>query len=101
MTLLFFVFHLGVGDRGVTDRAPVDDAGALINIALFMHADKGLFDGSVAALVHGKTLAVPVAGGAQFFQLFDNRAAVLFFPFPGAFQKFFATKRFFINPLAF
>ena len=47
-----------------------------------MHLAKDFRYRLVAALVHGKTLSVPIAGGAKFFELGNNPAPILFFPFP-------------------
>ena len=61
MGVLFLVAHLGVGNGGVADRAPVDDAAALIDPSLFMHPAEHFRNGLVAALVHGEAFSLPVA----------------------------------------
>ena len=45
--------------------APVDDAVPTVNQALFIELHKHLLDGMAAALIHGKALLFPIAGGAQ------------------------------------
>ena len=87
MAVLFLIFHLGVGNGGLAVGAPVDDALAAVNQALFIQADKHLAHRLGAALVQSEAFAVPVAGGAELFQLLNNAAAVFLLPLPGAFQK--------------
>ena len=62
MACLLLVLYLCVRDRGLADRTPVDDTGALVDIALLMQAQEYLLYGLGAALVHGEALSVPVAG---------------------------------------
>ena len=68
---------------------PVNDPFAAVNKPFFIKADKYFFNCFGAAFIQGKSLPAPVAGGAEFFKLFDNPPAVLLLPRPGAFQKFF------------
>ena len=63
--LLFFVFHLRIGNGCIADGTPVNDPAALIDPAFFMHPAEHLGDRLVAALIHGKTFSVPVTGGTQ------------------------------------
>ena len=65
MTRLLLMNDLGIGNGGLALRTPVDDPGALVNIAFFIKTDEYLKHCIGAALVHGKTLSVPVCGGAQ------------------------------------
>ena len=48
-----------------------------------MHLYKHFRDRLIAALVHGKTLPVPVTGGTQLLQLFHNAPAIFSSPVPG------------------
>ena len=89
---LLLILNLGVRDGGHAVRAPVDDAFALIDEALVVEVDKDLLDRLGAALIEGEALAVPVAGGAQLFELLDDAAAVLALPLPGALQKALAAQ---------
>ena len=84
---LGFVLNLSVGQRSRAVRAPVDDAVALVDKALVVQVYKYLADRLGAALVHGEALAVPVAGGAELFELADNAAAELVLPRPDALQE--------------
>ena len=81
------VFDLGVRQGGAAVRAPVDDAVALVDQALFIQLAKRLTHGLRAALVHGEAAAVPVAGHAERLLLLDDAVAVLLFPRPDALQK--------------
>ena len=65
MTVLLLVFHLRVRERGVAERAPVDDPAAFVDVALLVHPDKDLGDGAVTAVIHGKTFSLPVTGAPQ------------------------------------
>ncbi len=87
---LVFIFDLGVGQRRCAVRAPVDNAAALVDQALFVEVDKHLAHGLRAALVHCEAFALPVAGRAQLFQLRDDAAAVLVFPVPNPLEELFA-----------
>ena len=89
---LLLILNLGVRDGGHAVRAPVDDALALVDEALVVEVDKDLLDRLGAALIEGEALAVPVAGGAQLFELLDDAAAVLALPLPGALQKALAAQ---------
>ena len=89
---LGFVLNLSVGQRSRAVRAPVDDAVALVDQALVVQVYEYLADRLGAALVHGKALAVPVAGGAELFELADNAAAELVLPRPDALKEFLAAE---------
>ena len=86
------VFDFGVRQGGAAVRAPVDDAVALVDQALFIQLAKRLTHGLRAALVHGEAAAVPVAGHAERLLLLDDAVAVLLFPRPDALQKRIAAK---------
>ena len=87
MASLSLMLNLDVRDCSVAVCAPVGDAGALINQPLFVKTYKYLADSTGASLVHGKALAVPVAGGAKGTELAHDTAAKLFLPLPYALQK--------------
>ena len=84
---LVHIFHLCVGQGGDAVGAPVDDAGALVNEALFIQLAEGLPDGFGAALVHGEPGPVPVAGGAHLFLLGHDPVAVGVLPVPDPLQE--------------
>ena len=92
MACLFLVFHFRVGNRSMADRAPVDDTVPLVNPSFFMHPHKRFGDGAVASLIHCETLAVPVAGRSELFELRHDSVAVLFPPFPALLKEAFSSK---------
>ena len=81
------ILDLRVGQGGAAVRAPVDDAVALIDQALFVQLAECLAHGLGAALIHGEAAAIPVAGHAEGLLLLDDAVAVLLFPRPDALQK--------------
>ena len=101
MAVLLFVLHFRVGNGGLADRAPVDDAASLIDPALLVHLAEDFRDGLVAALVHGKALAVPVTGGAELLELVDDPSAVLLAPVPAVLQELLAAQVLLVDALLF
>ena len=87
MTGLLLILYLGVRDGGITYGTPVDDTGALVDVTFLMHLYEYFGNCLVAALIHGKTLSVPVTGGAHLLQLGNDTSAVLFLPLPGSLQE--------------
>ncbi len=87
MAGLLGIFHLRVREGGGAVGAPVDDAGALINIALLIQVDKDLLHRPGAALVHGEPGAAPIAGSAHLLLLGDDPVAKPVFPVPDPLQK--------------
>ena len=87
MTGLSFMLHLNIRNSGVAIWAPVGNAGSLINQALFIKADKNLTDSLGTALVHSKTLSIPIQRGTQGTKLAHNTAAKLFLPIPNSLQE--------------
>jgi len=59
--VLLHMLHLCIRDRGLAYRTPVNDSGPLINVAFLVQLDKDLQNRVRAAMVHGKTLPVPVS----------------------------------------
>ena len=81
------ILDLRVGQGGAAVRAPVDDAVALVDEALFIQLAECLAHGLGAALIHGEAAAIPVAGHAERLLLLDDAVAVLLFPRPDTLQK--------------
>ena len=81
-----------VGEGRLAARAPVYEVFPAIDESLFIEFHKYFADGTREPLVHREALAVPVAGGAEFFELVYDRAAVLLFPLPDLFDELFASK---------
>ena len=67
--------------------APVDYSFASVNQTLFVKTAEHFKNSLAATLVKGETLSFPIAGGAHFFELFNNSAAVFFFPFPSTLEE--------------
>ncbi len=86
MALLLLILDFGIGNRSLALRAPVDDAVALVDPSLLMHLHENLRDGTIASLVHGETLTVPVTGRAELLELLYDAVAVNITPLP-AFLK--------------
>ena len=86
------VLHLGIAQCGGAVGAPVDDALALINQALFVQVAEHFPHGLCAGIVHGKPQTVPVAGAAQCFQLFNDAVAEFVLPSPDFVQELFTTQ---------
>ena len=101
MPRLLLVFHFRIGDGRIADRTPVDDLCALVDPALFMHLAEYFRNGFITALVHRETFPVPVTGRAQFFELWNDPAAVLPSPVPGALQKFLPAQIMLVDALFF
>ncbi len=83
----FDILDLKIGNRGFKMRIPVHQTLAAIDEALVVHIDKDLQHRVVETFVHREPVARPVTAGTKAFQLVDDGAAGLFFPFPDFFQK--------------
>ena len=95
MSVLLLVLHLGVRDRRVTMRAPVDHTVTAVNKSLLVQTHEHLFNRRRTTLVHGKAFALPVTARTQLFQLTDNTIAILIFPGPRTLQKAVAPEHLF------
>ena len=62
MSCLILVFYLCIRNRCLTYRTPVDNSWALINISLFVKADKYFLYCFRTAFIHCKTFSVPISG---------------------------------------
>ena len=91
---LLLIHDFRIGDGGITYRTPVNNPAAFINPSFLVHLAEHLGNGLITALIHSKTLPVPVAGRTQLLQLADDPSAVLFFPLPGTFQEALASQIF-------
>ena len=58
---MILVLYFCIGNRGITNRTPVDDPAALVYPSFFMHLHEDLGYCLVAALIHGEALTFPVA----------------------------------------
>ncbi len=82
------LLHLEIGNRGEQLGIPVHQPLVFVDQPVAMQFDEHFHDGPRQALVHGETLARPVAGGAQPLQLVDDDAAALVLPLPDALEEF-------------
>ena len=92
VAVLFLVFNLGIRDRCLTYRTPVDDAGALVDPALVIHLKEDILNCIRAAFVHGETLSLPVCRRSNLLQLLDDASAVLCSPFPALLEEAFTAE---------
>ena len=60
-------------DRGVQERAPVDQAASAEDDSLLVHAHEGLVDGDGEVCVHGEDLPGPVHRRAKAAELLGDR----------------------------
>ena len=81
------VDHFFVGQRRLGLGVPMDHAQPAVDVPLFVQVYKYLVNAFGTRLVHGKGRAVPVAAGAQLFELFQDDSPVFVGPFPGVLQK--------------
>ena len=91
-TVFFGVEHFEIGDRGLQDGVPVDEALAAVDQALFMQAYEHLGDGAREALVHRETVARPIDRGAEPAHLASDGATGLAFPLPNPLDECLATE---------
>ena len=91
--------NLFVGEGGEAGGAPVAHAATAVDVAVFVEFDEGGEDGAGVVVIEGLGGAFPVAGGSEAAELFEDDAAVFFFPFLGMFEEFFPTEVVFVQIL--
>ena len=94
MPLLLDHFDFLVGQRGAGHGVPIDHAFAAIDQPLFVELDKDALDATAVFRVQRESFARPIARSAQFLELLDDDAAVLFLPCPDFLQEFFPAEVF-------
>ena len=99
--VFFGIFDLCVRKSRAAGRAPVDDSVAAIDKPLVVKLAENLQNRRRQIFVHSERFPRPVAAGAESFELLDYSAAVLFFPFPRAAQKFFSSDFPFVKAFGF
>jgi len=87
---LLFVFHFQIADGCLQAGTPVDQARPAIEQVFLPQANKCFPHSAGELVVHGETLAAPVATGAQATELLDDSPAETCLPFPGPTQEFLA-----------
>ena len=80
--LLLFVCYLLVAEGGLCFRVPIDHSDTAIYEPLSVQVAEYAYYRLGAYLVHSERRAVPVAGAAEFFELFEYYASVSVCPFP-------------------
>ena len=88
------VNHLVIAHGGEGDRIPVDHAHSPVYPTLAVEVAEGGNDSLGELRLHGEAGTVPVAGGAEFAQLLEYDAAMLFLPFPGVLEELLPGKVF-------
>ena len=99
VAFLLLMVYLCITEGSMADRTPVDDSGALIDVALLIQIDEGRLNGVCAALVHGEAKSVPVGTGADLVELVDDSGLVLLLPLPGLLQEALTTELVLIDAL--
>ena len=92
LRMFLFVDHFLGRQGGESLGVPVHHAQVAIDVAFAIEVDKHLDDALRAGLVHGESRAVPVAGGTQAPQLFQDNASVLMRPGPGMLKELLASE---------
>ena len=87
LALGVLVLDLVVGQGCLAAGAPVDNIVAFVDQAFLEQTDKDFAHRLRQALIHGKSLALPVAGRTEFLQLVDDRAAFFLPPLPNFVDK--------------
>ena len=100
IALFFDILHFGVGNGGFIVGAPVHQAVAPVDQALFIQPHEHFPHGLGAALVHGEAFPAPIAGSAHAAKLAGDAAAVFPLPGPGVFQEPFPAQLFLGQPFA-
>ena len=90
--IFLFIFNFKISKSCFTPWTPVDNILALINQSLFIKSYKYFSDSIGKALIHGKTLTLPVTGSPKSFKLINNGSTGFFTPFPDLFYKIFSAK---------
>ena len=92
MAHFILMLHFDIGESGLAAGAPVRDAVALIDQALFIKGAEHFPYSAGAYGVHGEAFPGPVTGGTQLADLTADGIAVFFLPLPHPFQEFFTAQ---------
>src|SRR6185503_5223409 len=87
MPLVLVIDNFEIADRSLAAWAPVHDVGAAIDQPLLVELYKSFTNGDGEPLVHGEVFATPVDRRTQALHLAQDRAAIVFAPFPHALDK--------------
>ncbi len=98
-SLDLFMLDLDIGQRRLATRAPVDQSLPTVDQPLPMQPDEDVADGGREPFIQREPLALPVAGGAEPFELCHDGSTGLLPPLPDALNEFLAAERFPVGPL--
>ena len=92
LALLLLHDDLLVREGGQRFRAPIHHPFAAINEPLFIQVHEHPLHASRVILIHRESQPRPVTARAELFQLLDDDAAVLLFPFPNVLEQLLASE---------
>ena len=84
--------HLLITQRREGNGAPVDHPLATVNESLSVEINEDFLHLAGIGLIHGESLARPVAGATELLQLVDDDATMLLLPVPDFLEKGFAAQ---------
>ena len=99
--VFFFADDFQIGNGGEHYRIPINQTLAAINQTFVIQAHKNIINHFRQTFVHRKTLARPIASGADAAHLRSDNITRLFLPLPCITQKLLARKCFRINAALF
>ena len=92
LAVLLFHDDLLIRECGQRFRTPIHHALTAIDETLLVQIHKHALHASRVFLIHRKAQTRPVTTRAELFQLLDDDAAVLLFPFPDVLEQLLATE---------
>ena len=101
LVMLVVVDDLLVGEGRLTLRVPVNHTQTAVDETFVIEVTEHLDDSFGTGFVHGESGAVPIAGTAEFAELFEDDSSVLVGPVPGMFQKLLTRQVRLIDTLLF
>ena len=90
MSFLIFILYFRIRNRSQAVWTPVDDSLPAVNQTFIIKIYKNFLNCFITALIHRKTLSVPITGRAHFLKLRYNSSAEFIFPCPCTLQKLFS-----------
>ena len=98
-SVLFLVDNLFVRKSGQRFRIPVYHTDTAIDQSFIEQVYENFEYAFTTFLIHGEGCTIPVAGCAEFTELFQDDAAVFVCPVPGMFQELIASQVCFLDAL--
>ena len=90
MSFLIFILYFRIRNRSQAVWTPVDDSLPTVNQTFIIKIYKNFLNCFITALIHRKTLSIPITGRAHFLKLRYNSSAEFIFPCPCTLQKLFS-----------